>query len=722
MGGGRRLVAPVPALVAIVAIFGVIPAVVTPGFHFTDDSAAVFLPTWRAAGNDLLSGVWPTLRPDFWMGGNWAAEAQFGLWSPVNLLVMVVVALIPNLAVGATIVKVGFAVWLATGTYALAREYGATPWFSVAVASALPITGFTLYYDTSTWVGGLMAFSWTAWFWWAARRVGRGALNPLVAFVIGYLLMTNGNPYGALAALVVLAGVAVETLLARDLRGLARLVVTGLAVGLTVGVAYLPLVMSSAAGWRQSTGIVNDGFLVPDLSMLAATSMPSAMPFIRLWQGSGSTVPLAYSSWFLVPLLPWLPWRILAQRARQLAGLGVIGALYLALALGPSTLWLFRWPARLLPYVWLPVFVALAVLLSAGVRTDRLKLRASATAALVVMGAWLAYSAQTWGTRHAIAFVLHAILVAALVGVAIRWPSFLPGIMIAGTAAVVVAQLTWMPANRDVADWRFPSDQASLNDYAQRFDGPIVQIASPDRIPVDKRPEAWRWVLFGSMPGATGVESTTSYTGIGNSEFSQALCMNHAGATCADALARVFGPAGGLVPVERFADSLRANTVVVSRALVPGAETQELPGGWELAESNDIAVVFRRISPMPWPESRLSAATQGVTVARATSTATSELLVVSTGTEGALQFARLAWPGYTATVGGAPVSVVENPQGLLEVALPGGLRDAEVRVTFAVPGLSVGVPLLLLAFAMVAIQSLTWARARTAGRVELRRH
>ncbi len=98
---------------------------------------------------------------------------------------------------------------------------------------------------------------------------------------------------------------------------------------------------------------------------------------------------------------------------------------------------------------------------------------------------------------------------------------------------------------------------------------------------------------------------------------------------------------------------------------------------------------------MPWPGSRLAAA-PGVTVADAASTPTEERLRVSTGDgEGRLLFARLDWPGYTATLAGQQLPMVKTPEGLLEVEVPAGLTDAEVSVRFDVPGFRLAVPLLL---------------------------
>lgn len=706
---------PPAILVLVVSVFAAVPVWKTPNFYFWDDSAAVFLPTWRAIGLELLSGTWPTMRPDLWMGGNWAAEAQFGLWSPVNLLLAIGVAVTPDLAVAAAGVKGFFMALLALGTYLLAREYGSRPWPAVAVAAALPVSGFTLYYDAATWAAGLMAFAWTPWFWWVGRRCVRGVTNPIVVFVVGYLLITNGNPYGALAAVLVLAGIAVEAVAVRNWAGLRRLVIVGACVGTSVGVAFLPLVLSSAAGWRESSGLGNDGFLVPDLSMLAATSTPSALPFIRVWAGSGSTVPITYSAWFLIPLLPWLAWDVLKVRARELAGIAVIGLAYAGLTLGPSMLWMFRWPARLLEYVFLALFVGLAVVVSHGLRTSAWRSRAAATAVMVGFGAWLGVSAnpEILG-RHVVGALLTAVLVSALIIAIVRSSSVVPVVMIVGTGVVLVAQTTWSPSNRDVAVWEFPSTRTELEAYAARYDDPVLQVATPALVPPEDRPAAWTDLLFGTMPAAAGIENTASYTGLGYDEMSQTLCMNHTGATCQDALAVSFQSAGDYVPVDHLVDALKANTVVVQNALFEGhPPVSSPPQGWQIAETSERVTVLRRTAALPWPESRLAAVSEGVAAAPLVSSDTRDEVRVSTGPAGgALQFARLAWPGYAASVNGTEIEVHENAQGLVEVLLPANLTDATVEVSFHVPGYGLAIPLLAAGFAVALVQGVLWRGRR----------
>ena len=48
-----------------------------------------------------------------------------------------------------------------------------------------------------------MAFAYATWLWWVLRRCLRGVTNPFWGFLVGVLTVTQGNPYGTLAVVVV---------------------------------------------------------------------------------------------------------------------------------------------------------------------------------------------------------------------------------------------------------------------------------------------------------------------------------------------------------------------------------------------------------------------------------------------------------------------------------------------------------------------------------------
>src|SRR4051812_20124187 len=413
---GRRVrQAPEWAVVATVAlaaaILGLIATYRGPFFFYVGDSPESFVPLWAHFGRELLSGHWTLMEASGWMGGNYAGEAAYAQFNPILLANYVLVSLFDNLAWASAVVVIEFLVLLAVGAYLLAREYGARKEFAAAAGLAVPFTGFTLFYEAAGWPAGLTAFVSVVWFWWSVKRQARGAQNLFVTVVIGMLAVTTGNPYATLGILIVLFGVFVEELTRRRWASALRLVVTGALVGAAVLLVFLPLLgVQSVTNRQQLAYIANDTFMVPDLGDLAAASNPTYLPSITNWGGQlVEALPSVYLAWFFLPLLPWIRWRAGIQRIRGVVSIAVIGGIYALATLGPSNLWLFRWPVRLIEYTYLAVLVVLAVALSAGVARTRWRLRAGGSAAIAAVGVYLALSVRPEAaTKHVLGALVSA--------------------------------------------------------------------------------------------------------------------------------------------------------------------------------------------------------------------------------------------------------------------------------------------------------------------------
>ncbi|TLW93836.1 hypothetical protein FFT09_10800 [Saccharomonospora piscinae] len=690
----------------VVALLAQLPLIRNRVFYFWDDSAAQFLPMWHRLGERIAAGHWPPLLDlDSWMGGNLAGEALFGVYNPVNVANYLLVAALPDLGVASVLVKTEFLVLLALGLYLVCREYGAARPSAACLAVALPFSGYLLYFDASTWAAGLIAFAFVPHVWWTARRAARGGLNPLWAFVAAGLAVTAGNPYGVLGVAVVLAALLVEFAVRRRARGTAVVLGVGVCAALLVPLVFLPLLGSAEVTWRSDTDVVNDGFLVPGLTDLLAASTPTHLPHIGVFGGTGLAVPAAFFVWFALPLVPWLDWRVVRQRWRLLLAPLVVTAVFAVAALGPSKLWLFRWPIRHLEYCFLGAAVVLAVVLSSGLRTDRRRARGAVTAGLVALGGYLAWAAtpESW-PWHLGGVLLVGLLAALVVAVARRRPrrpGAVPALLGAGTAAVLGYQLAAFPANTDVSQLNYPHSVSELRTtFADRYPGEVMQVA--DMATAERtlglHPDgAWRYFLFGNVYAAAGVESLVSYTGLGFRDFVDTFCLTNSGSTsCPEAWDALWRPTGyGGAPL---ADLLRVETVVVQNALVPDATAGP---GWRITERDDVVTVLRREAPLPWPEGTLSWASPGVTVSGAIVAGDAadgtnpEWVRYTVADSGAgpqrLVFARLAWPGYHATVNGTEVPVEASPAGLVTVTLPPGVRDGELELRWSPPGQALGV-------------------------------
>ncbi|MCK2237528.1 MULTISPECIES: hypothetical protein [unclassified Crossiella] len=736
-------------LCVFVALLAQVPLLHNPTFYFTDDSAAQFLPMWHRLGEQLLAGNWPPLLDnDAWMGGNLAAEALFGVWNPVNLANYLLVAGLDDLALAATVVKTEFLMLLALGVYLLCREYGAARWASAALAVALPFGGFTLYFQASTWVAGLMAFAWVPYVWWSARRTARGQLYAVWPFVFGALCVTNGNPYGVLGVCAVLLGLLLEFWLRKDRRAVYRVLLVGGCVAAVVPLVFLPLLGASTVGLRTGKELFNLGQLVPAVTDLLNLSMPSHLPSIRTFNPNAfrMTVPATYFAWFVLPLLAWLDFGVLRRRWRELTAAFVVAGGYLLLSLGPSNLWMFRWPLRHVESLFLALAVLTAVLLSAGLRTDRLRLRILATGGILLLSGYLAFAA--WpkiSLRHLFSLALLGGLTALVVLAARRggrWTGRLSAaVLCGGTAIVLLLQTTWQPYNADVAGYKFPRSTEALHEqFAKRYRGTTVQIA--DRGLPGPNGEN-RDLLFGNMYAAAGVPTLTAYTGMGFKPLHKALCLTFYGGTCRRAYPALFQPTES---GRSLADLLRVETIVVQRSLfttpevkappIPGAKIEPDPlaglpepayppvvyPGWRVEESNDAVTVLRRVQPLEWSEGRLSQVGAGVRI-EADKIAGQRTELVRFSRSGPLEskaeltFARLNWPGYSATVNDQPVAVRNGPAGTVVVELPAGVRSGELRLHWDPPGFKIGIGSalagLLAALALCVVQFRS--RRRTAG-------
>ncbi|GAA4867932.1 hypothetical protein [Saccharopolyspora cebuensis] len=712
--GRLRGVLPPLIACALVAALAQLPLLRNPWIYFYDDAAIQILPVWHRLGELVLAGRWPPLLDvDGWMGGNFAVESLHGVWNPVYPLVWIGTALAPDLAVAGALVRTLGMVALALGVHLLCAEYGARRSVAAATAVAVPLAGSLYFLDTVLWPAALLACAWVPYVWWAARRMAHGRSSALWAFLLGGLGVAAGNPYGMLAISLVLVALVVESAVRARWRAVRDLVLLGAAVAAVVPLVYLPLLLSSSVTWRAADGsaIGDSGVMAPAPLDLLGSGLPHHVPDITGLGGAALAVPAVYTCWFAVPLLPWLDWGVLRRRWRELSGCAVVAAGFLALAIGPSELWMFRWPLRVLHYGFLALAVVLAVLLSGGLRTGRAPVRAVASVVLLLAACGATGALEPARLpRGAIAVLLVAGLTAlALLAFRLRGTRWLAAALQLGTAVVFAAQVTWFVGPPGTTTAHLPSSVAELRErFEDRYRGTTFQIAVPHWRPGDE-PGAgvWRDLLPGSMYPVAGVRSINSYTGIGFQRFSDTFCFSYDGGACPDAYAALWRePAGTGTPL---ADLLRLDTVVVQRELVP---EPDVPAGWSASERSDEVTVLHRDFRTRWPRGTLTHV-DGARIRSAVAEGTSEVVEFAREGRGParLLFARLAWPGYRATTAdGVELPVSAGPAGLLRVDLPPGQAAGEVRLTWAPPGSAFGAASAALGCALAL--GLAWAQRR----------
>lgn len=682
------------ATCALVSVLALLPLIRDPWFYYTDDAATQILPMWHALGDRILAGSWPPLLDmRSWMGGNLAMEALFGVWNPANAVLWIAVSWTSHLAVAATVVRIVAFVLLSAGSYALCREYGGAPWASGVMATAFPFCGPLFSFDAAKWPAAMLAFGWIPFLWLAARRMVRGVTNAGWVFVLGALTVTAGNPYTTLAACILLLGMHIETAVARRWRALRRLVLTSVAIGCVAPLVYLPLILSAQVTWRTPMAIGYSGVLTPHLRDVANLSIPGYVPAIP-----GVTSAAVYLCWFALPLAAWLDWSVLRRRWRQLVGPLVVAGAFLLMARGPSELWMFRWPLRVLHYSYLGTAIGFAVLLSAGLRVRPLRWRLPSMAGLLLvdtllMTALVHDSRALW--RDAASLCLVALLGVIAVWAYCRHGSrWLGATLQAGTVVTFALQVVWFLDDHAAIPYYFPPSLTEMRThFAHRYRGEVLQIADTDLIgPPDQPRAAWRDLLPGNLYRPAGIEAVGSYTGMGFLPFARTLCMNQTASTCAAAYDTLWRQVPGTrVPL---ADLLQLSTVVVQRKLI---EEPRTPQGWLVTARNERVTILQRVAPLAWPDGRLSWTSPDVRVVANTAPGDRHEVVrfdrVGPG-PGRLVFARLAWPGYRAKVGTVDATVREGPAGLLEVDLPAHVSGSGgLDITWQAPGSSAGLAL-----------------------------
>ncbi|RVW00137.1 hypothetical protein [Rhodococcus xishaensis] len=708
----KRVTPPI-LLAVLVAAVAAIPLLSNPWFYYWDDSAAAFAPGWHTIGERLLSGSWPTLLPEMWAGGNITAEALYGTYNPVLLAESILVALVPDLAIGMMLVKMQFLALLAVGVYVLARQYGATRSMAFVAGFAMPFAGYTLYFDASTWASGLIAFAWIPHVWWSARASALGRVNPLVPILFGVLAMTSGNPYGAVAVGVVYLAVIAECAAVRLYPGIRSLIVSAVAIAMMSLIVYLPLAFTTGVSVRTQTGVSNDNALRPGLGDLLNLSALSNQPYLPIFDTPAATVPLVYLAWFLVPLAPWIRWGSLRRLGRAGVSLAVFGGIYLVLLLGPSDLWLFRWPARLIEYGQLPVVVAAAVALSAGLARDRWKQRLGISAGLILLQFYLSWAniPDDIGIHLAALAITVALTSIALI-VAVHAPRLLGGALAAGVVVVLAAQTNlWFIGNDNVTPWKFPRQVAFLEEhFGDRYPGTTFVIADRENISEDDPTGQWSDILFGSLYQPAGVRAVNNYAGIGFKSFVEALCINYYGGVhCPDGVSRLRAESPGTGV--SWLDAMRIDTVVVQNSGPYGATQalDALPADEWSVRTEHVVTVGTRTESRPWPNGRLSATTPGLEITSDFAATDIRETVAYTGS-GTATFALLAWPGWTATVDGDAVDVIASPGGLLQIQLPDtGDRESTLTLEFIPPGTTLGLALAGAGLVLALAQGLWFA-------------
>lgn len=686
---------------AVVLLAACLPLIGTRDFYFWDDTEIGGFPLYFHLGELLRAGTWPVLDPGTWMGGNFLAEGQWGLWNPMILAIGVAASTANSAIVFTTLLKLVFLMAAALGAFLLARSYNVRPQLAFAAGVAVPLNGFTLYMDAPDWASGLITWSMLPYAWLALRRSTAKNASPVAFLVVAYLIVTVGYVQGTIGLCLVLLAVGIDRLCARDWRAAQRVTLGAVFVVLLAITVYLPAMLSADVTRRSNDEVLNTGLLTADLGGLVSSGIPTAVFAVSGWWGEWTTTPMLYTTWFL-PALAFVSWTRVRPQLAEVRDVAIVLLGAAMFVVGPSDAGALRYPMRFMPYVALAGIIGLLVLLDRSLSASTGRSALGGAIGLVLLGSYISYS-----QRPSVGgIMLWTILVMAL-GLLAVWllvrrsgaPSRtatagLALVLAAGSVLSVAAQTTLYPAS--------PTDHYDMPGQIEDYGKPlpvavndVLVIGQPtdifnvtttsrfdDEPPRRDVSQLWDETLIANTWLINDASVINVYSIIQHEAFTENLCMNHRGETCPELLGWLFTIQPGLST--RLVDLLSVDTLHLLKARVPEDKRKAPPFGWSVATDGQDSVTWTRDEPVG-PAGGVVWTSRGTSVTELERTARTVRLKVDDvpAAGGQAVFSRLNWPGYSVT-GGTLAEPVND--FLVAVDVPASTEGGIVELSFSPPG------------------------------------
>ena len=657
--------------VASVVVF---VGITSPRFFFAGDKQNQYLPVARDIGRRLRAGEWlPVIDPDLGRGGNYALDLQYGLFEPSHWLADVALSLVPDQVLAALLWAAAYLLLLALGVCAVLLRLGARGSWAAATAVGVAFSGYLMFWAAPSWIPALTSLAWVPW-WWRSVLARPRAVTLVATGVLTFLVVGGGWPATWLIWAALAAGYVVEAVVRRAEPGVLRagLVHTLAAAGGAVAALVTVLPLERAVDYTsRSTSVENNGMLVANLADVLGFASPALAGDLNAFGAYPERAPLFFGVWFVVVLAWLVPWRraLLRRPALVTSLVGLLVTLLLTQA--PSALGPLRWPIRFVPGVPLFLGVGTAAAVAAGGLVLTRGRVAGALLGVLATGVLSVFRLPTSLDPVVGSVLLAAAAGVLLLAVARAGSRFAGAAALAGTL-VLVAWTATVHAADGMADRGIPSTPR------------------PGRLVLDQRPTL---LLFTrNSPPRAFAEGVTSgfarlgadqrtqpgYSSIGQKGWDQRFCVRSAHSdTCPAAVQRLFEvePRTGLP----WVDLLGYRDVVVEQGR-PLARMQRITratGGWEETGRSRDYVRFSRVTP-PGTTGRVTAVLGQASVTALDVARSSQGYRVRSARGATLVFRDLYWPGYVATLDGAPLAVGRLSDTLVTVDVPAG---ADGRLT-----------------------------------------
>ena len=722
-----------------VLALSLIPLIFYSRYYFQDDTENGAYGVWYHLGESLLQGRVPVLNPSVWSSGNYIAEGQWGTWNPLVMLFGLLAYVVPNAVLLSTALKVAMLVTAGVGTFVLARGYAVSPQWAFIAGIAVPLNGFTMYFDAPSWVTGALVWAILPFFWAELRKMLLGKRNPFWAFITGYLIVTVGYVAGTVALGFVLLAVGIEALIRKAWRPAIRIAATGVSMALVAVVVFLPGVLTAAVTTRGTTGVWNDDYMSMDFNSLILAPIATAYPQLLSWwwPGTSATSPAAYIAWFL-PALAFVSWTAFRKLVPELRDLFLFLGASVAFVLLPTTIGPLRYPARFMPYVAMAAVLLVVVAVARSRREQIGRPSLYFAIGLVALGAYVGWSQLP---ARFMTIMLAAVLVVG--GLVVFWwllnhpeakshrwnkaglsvLSLLAiSVLLVTTASTVLQHRTSARSGLSIANQ--PADVSTYKGVLAGVKNDVLVVGDPLDYPQEL--ETWEQTLMANAWYLSDASVLNRYQLVGYSKFNDTLCLRYLGGTCPELARRLFVPrpeTGKLLVDELHIDNVQilkdsfnrpqvamASNNWVSRKV--GVKIPDVPKGWHVAAESEATVLWSRDEPLG-PAGGVTWTDDGVKLTEVSRDDTKIVLNVDSvpADGGVAALSRLPWPGYS--IEGAAFTQRPVAGFLLGIQVPADAAGKQITISFEPPGWRIGIPLWAIAVAwMLGWSVLVWVRGR----------
>jgi hypothetical protein len=659
-------------------------ATVSPGYFHVDDALNDILPSSASIWRLLSEGTPPILNASTINGGNSLVDIARAPFHPITVLASAMwpVAGLEGVTFATAFLLLasmfGGAFFLARGGLRLGLGYSLAAGFLTATS---PI--FVSIYLPSWWAValGMVGYIWaTSALLWAAHSPRPARL--LLLGISTWALFATGWPqsYATFAASAIL--IAAYSMLTSESLGwrrlhtpmkLAAVVVAGSLAGWPIISEYLEL--SSKGFLDRITGFNNDGnFFTPSVGQLLSVANPVSSDFLSTYWGYlWTAVPFGFATLLLLVAVFFTEHTMATFRHDRLLQLlaANAGLFYLMTQL-PAQLGPTRVTFRYLPYALIFVIVGCLHYLNHAKRVWNWS-RFSAAVAVIAAGALTASwrVAQPSDLRHSVLtptlyLVTTSILLLLYRKEALR--HWIEGALVIAGALLLAVQI---PLSNPFFGGSTQAPQLSAAAQARDLaeGGFLLDAATTGTTPNAVAPGygSSRYLI-------AGIRIVNGYDSVGQSAFSRMLPTDSTQWYLGpDAIKTLAGKAPAPMGNTTWFDVMRISAVLTNADPIAGAHDALVGAGFTKVSTVGATAVFTHTRNAGSQTSTVSASTTGTTIGsgQAISDLTEQVEVTnSTPETGEVSFARMYWPGYTATLDGKPLEVRSLNGVLVSVAVP----------------------------------------------------